>query len=142
MAALTFGHANIIAGWLTMVLGILSGAIIGLWAFAGPFPTPKGHTNYTDLSRRMVRLGHIALIALPMINILYGQYIDSIPVSDSLKMLGSRGMIVCMIGVPLFLDRLINLIHDRQKGYSLSHSSFIINILSRIFLSPYLFVFF
>ncbi len=103
MAALTFGHANIIAGWLTMVLGILSGAIIGLWAFAGPFPTPKGHTNYTDLSRRMVRLGHIALIALPMINILYGQYIDSIPVSDSLKMLGSRGMIVCMIGVPLFL---------------------------------------
>jgi hypothetical protein len=86
-----------------MVLGILSGATIGLWAFAGPFPTPKGHTNYTDLPRRMVRLGHIALIALPMINILYGQYIDSIPLSDSIKMIGSRGMIICMIGVPLFL---------------------------------------
>lgn len=103
MEANLFGTANIFAGWLTMVLGILSGATIGLWAFAGPFPTPPGHKNYGDLPRRMVRLGHIALIALPLINIVYGQFIDQIPVSDLLKYYGSRSMIVCMIGVPLFL---------------------------------------
>lgn len=103
MELFIFGKANIIAGWLTMVTGILSGATIGLWAFAGPFPTPPGHKNYTDLPRRMVRLAHIALIALPLINIVYGQFIDMVPLSDSLKYFGSRSMIVCMIGVPLFL---------------------------------------
>ena len=102
-AALLIGKANIFAGWLTMWLGILSGAVIGLYAFAGPFPTPPGHREYGDLPRRMVRLGHIALIALPLINIVYGWHIDSIPLAESTKLLGSRGMIVCMVGVPLFL---------------------------------------
>ncbi|RZA08747.1 MAG: hypothetical protein EOP11_03925 [Proteobacteria bacterium] len=103
MELLLIGKANISAGWLTMVLGILSGAVIGMWAFAGPFPTPPGHRDYADLSRRMVRLGHIALIALPLINIVYGWHIDSIPLSHDIKVLGSRCMIVCMVGVPLFL---------------------------------------
>lgn len=103
MEHLDVGRLNIIAGWLTMVLGILSGATIGLWAFAGPFPTPPGHKDYADLSRRMVRLGHIALVALPLINIVYGQFIDSIPLDHSVKLFGSYCMIVCMVGVPLFL---------------------------------------
>jgi hypothetical protein len=103
MELFIIGKANIIAGWLTMVTGILSGATIGLWAFNGPFPTPPGHRDYADLPRRMVRLGHIALIALPLINIVYGQYIDMMPLPDEVKFLGSRCMIVCMIGVPLFL---------------------------------------
>jgi hypothetical protein len=97
------GKMNIILGWITMVTGILSGAIIGMYAFAGPFPAPKGHKDYADLPRRMVRLGHIALVMLPLINVVYGQFIDSIPVSDSLKLFGSWCMIVCMFGVPLFL---------------------------------------
>lgn len=103
MTPILIGKANILAGWLTMVLGIASGSIIGLWAFAGPFPTPPGHHQYGDLARRMVRLAHIALIALPLINIVYGWHIDSIPLAESTKILGSRCMIVCMIGVPLFL---------------------------------------
>lgn len=86
-----------------MVLGIASGAVIGMWAFAGPFPTPPGHREYHDLARRMVRLGHIALIALPLINIVYGWHIDSVPFSQEIKILGSRCMIGCMVGVPLFL---------------------------------------
>ena len=99
----TYGALNITWGWITMVLGILTGSIIGLWAFSGPFKPPKSHTNYTDLPRRMVRLGHIALFALPMISILYGQYIDAVPLSDSMKMVGSYFWLICMWGVPLFL---------------------------------------
>lgn len=98
-----FGQINIALGWMTIVVGILSGSIIGMWSFAGPFKTPPGHANYTDLPRRMTRLAHIAFFALPMISILYGQYIDLIPVSETLKMVGSYSWLVCMWGVPVFL---------------------------------------
>lgn len=103
MAEIEIGAINIIWGWITMVGGILTGSIIGMWSFAGPFKTPPGHHNYTDLPRRMTRLGHIALFALPMISILYGHHIDSIPVPESSKVLGSYSWLVCMWGVPLFL---------------------------------------
>jgi hypothetical protein len=103
MTPLIIGEANILSGWLTMVLGLVSGSILGLWAFGGPFPAPPGHKEYSDLPRRMVRLGHIALVALPIINILYGQYVDSLPLRYNTLYLGSRSMIVCMVGVPLFL---------------------------------------
>ncbi|WP_413290701.1 hypothetical protein [Bdellovibrio sp. HCB337] len=98
-----FGQINIAFGWMTIILGIISGSIIGMWSFAGPFKTPPGHTNYTDLPRRMTRLAHIAMFALPMISILYGQHIDLIPVSDTMKMVGSYCWLVCMWGVPSFL---------------------------------------
>ncbi len=98
-----YGELNIHLGWITMVLGILSGSVLGLWSFAGPFPTPKGHHNYTDLPRRMNRLAHIAMFALPIISILYGQYIDGIAVPDQIKMAASYCWLICMWGVPLFL---------------------------------------
>ncbi|MEQ1879157.1 MAG: hypothetical protein ABL958_21140 [Bdellovibrionia bacterium] len=100
---MVYGSINVIFGWITIVLGILTGSILGMWSFAGPFPTPAGHHNYTDLPRRMNRLAHIALFALPMISILYGHHIDSIPVSDAIKASGSRAWLICMWGVPLFL---------------------------------------
>ncbi len=98
-----YGELNIMLGWITIVLGILTGSILGLWSFAGPFKTPKGHHNYTDLPRRMNRLAHIACFALPIISILYGQYIDLVPIDEQLKLIGSYCWLVCMWGVPLFL---------------------------------------
>ncbi len=103
MSTMVFGSIDVIFGWITIVLGIVTGSILGMWSFAGPFPTPAGHHNYADLPRRMNRLAHIALFALPMISILYGHHIDGIPVDDSLKMFGSRAWLICMWGVPLFL---------------------------------------
>ena len=98
-----FGQIYIHLGWITIVLGIITGAIIGMWSFGGPFPTPKGHHDYADLPRRLNRLAHIALFMLPLISIVYGQHIDAIPVADNLKMIGSYCWLVCMYGVPLFL---------------------------------------
>ncbi len=98
-----YGLLNIHLGWITMIMGILTGSTLGLWSFAGPFKTPPGHHNYTDLPRRMNRLAHIALFALPLISIVYGQYIDAMPISDSFKMIGSYCWLVCMWGVPSFL---------------------------------------
>lgn len=84
-------------------MGITTGSILGLWSFAGPFPTPRGHHNYTDLPRRLNRLAHIACFMLPLIAIVYGQYIDQMPLSPFQIQIGAYGMLVCMVGVPLFL---------------------------------------
>ncbi len=97
------GQLNIFWGWIWMVLGIASGSLIGMWAFAGPFKAPPKHEEYDNLERRLVRLAHIAMFMLPLINIAYGQYVDSIPLTETWKIVGSYGMIICMIGVPTLL---------------------------------------
>lgn len=86
-----------------MLLGIITGSILGMWSFDGPFKAPRGHENYNDLPRRLNRLAHIACFMLPIISILYGNYIDRSGLSDTLKELGSICMLICMIGVPLLL---------------------------------------
>lgn len=98
-----FGQSAIAWGWGVMVWGIVMGSIMGMYAFAGPMPPPKGHLDYTALPRRLVRLAHIAYIALPMISILYGDHIDAAHLSDALKRFGCIAMIVGEIGVPTLL---------------------------------------
>jgi len=98
-----FGQINIVLGWTWMLLGITSGSILGFWSFGGPMKLPRGFEDYASLPRRMTRLAHIAFFALPMISILYGHSIDSIDVSDQLKLIGSYSFLVCMVGVPVFL---------------------------------------
>lgn len=98
-----FGQLNIVFGWVWIVLGILSGSLIGMWAFDGPFKPPRNHKNYDDLSRRLVRLAHIACFMLPLICVVYGMHIDNALLPDNLKLVGSYGMIICMIGVPTLL---------------------------------------
>ena len=97
------GYINIAWGWVTMVVGIIMGSGLGMYAFAGPLKAPKGHEDYTSLPRRLFRLAHIAFVALPMISIMYGQHIDAAHLADSYKHFGSRAMLVGMIGVPVLL---------------------------------------
>jgi hypothetical protein len=58
--------ANYFAGW-GMVLGaFVTGAAIGLF-----FHRPEFWGGYASFRRRLVRLGHIAMAALGMMNVLY-----------------------------------------------------------------------
>ncbi len=97
------GQLNIFLGWLWILMGITSGSIIGMWSFAGPFKTPRNFERYDDLPRRMTRLAHVACFMLPIINILYGEYLDAVPLSVDLKLMGSYSMLVLMFGIPTFL---------------------------------------
>ncbi|MCB0350493.1 MAG: hypothetical protein KDD38_04880 [Bdellovibrionales bacterium] len=99
----TIGHELVVWGWCWMILGILSGSILGMWSFAGPLPLPKGYERYDSLPRRMTRLAHVAMFALPLITISYGDHIDATALSSSLKKLGGYSMIGCMIGIPITL---------------------------------------
>lgn len=95
------GKKNISFGWVWILVGIILGAIMGTWSFNGPLPSPIG--DYTSLSRRMLRLSHIAFIALAIINILYGYEIDKVKLRKKLKKIGSNCMIYGAILMPLFL---------------------------------------
>lgn len=57
---------NLWAGWTGMLLGLVSGAIIGLGFHRDEFAG-----GYSSFRRRLLRLGHVAFFALGMINVLY-----------------------------------------------------------------------
>jgi cytochrome b561 len=95
------GKRNITFGWIWILAGLLVGALMGMWSFNGPMPSPVG--DYASLGRRMLRLSHIAFIALAIINILYGYEIDRLKISKRLRSIGSRSMIYGAALIPLLL---------------------------------------
>ncbi len=56
-------------GFTSLLLGVASGMIVGLWSFGGPIPVPEAIGDYADLARRFLRLGHIAFFGLGLINL-------------------------------------------------------------------------
>ena len=61
-------HAlNFIAGWWLILAAFVSGAVIGLGFHREDFLG-----GYTSFRRRLLRLGHLALAALGMLNVVYG----------------------------------------------------------------------
>ena len=61
-----FHPLNWHAGWLLILAAFGTGAILGLFFHRDDFLG-----GYTSFSRRMLRLGHVALAALGMMNVLF-----------------------------------------------------------------------
>lgn len=105
MNASTIGDLNIVFGWLWMNMGFITGLLMGLKAEQFGLNTLKeGPTwldGYGSIPRRLIRLGHVAFIMLPVLNILYGQFIDGAALSHAWKLTGSYAMIAGAVGIPL-----------------------------------------
>jgi len=90
------GEINVIFGWVWICLGFIVGMTLGLWA--------EGESwlgGYASATRRYLRLGHVAFIALPIINIIYGNELVLADLGDSMKYIGSYLMIFGAVGVPI-----------------------------------------
>lgn len=92
---------NIQFGWLWVFLGIISGAILGTFAFNGPIQLPLEFMDYSSLPRRMLRLAHISFIGLGFLNWMYGITINSLRMKINQN--ASRLFILGAVTMPLFL---------------------------------------
>lgn len=107
--------------WAWMGTGLLIGVFMGMWSFLGPLPVPpflaptseeiavasKAPTDvdidrvgYSTVSRRLLRLGHIAFIALSIILILYAHFIDEAALSPKNKHLAIKLVKIGAVGIP------------------------------------------
>ena len=93
---MTAGEVNILFGWAWMCVGFLSGMILGLRAEG-----EQWLGGYASLTRRYLRLAHVAFVALSIINILYGKELGTIDLPNHFKNIGSALMIFGAAGVPL-----------------------------------------
>jgi hypothetical protein len=90
------GKLNIKFGWTWLLIGIIEAAIIGMFAFQSDWMG-----GYTSLARRFIRLSHIAFMALPLVNILYGLCLSAVKLTYKIKRVGSYSMILTAIFMPL-----------------------------------------
>jgi len=94
---------NRTAGWASLALGVGTGLVLGLWSFDGPLSVPRWIGEYGDTSRRLVRLGHIALIGLGILDILLARELPRSRLGPLARRIASVTMIFGNAFLPLAL---------------------------------------
>jgi hypothetical protein len=97
------GRINVRVAWWMIGGSMAVGAVLGLWSFGGPAPAPVGFVAYDDLPRRLVRLGHIAAIALPMLNLLYVPWMERSRWGGATRRAGCRLLLFGTVALPSLL---------------------------------------
>ena len=87
---------NLLAGWLGMLGGVISGAIIGLF-----FHQEGWMGGYSSFRRRMTRLGHISFWGLGFINIMFALSVRAVEVPIINVQVASVGFILGLVTMPL-----------------------------------------
>ena len=83
------------AGWLGMLGGVLSGALIGLF-----FLKPNWMGGYGSQPRRLVRLGHISFFGIGLINLFYALSLTPLEVPVQAGRWGSLALAVALVSMP------------------------------------------
>ena len=89
--------------WCSILAGALSGALLGLWSFNGPFPPPAWIGDYDALPRRFLRLAHVAMFALGFLHMLVARQITETPWRPDLDRLALNSMAVGNVLMPTLL---------------------------------------
>lgn len=87
---------NMLAGWTSMIFGLIAGAVIGLFihneSFAG---------GYSAFRRRMIRLGHVAFFALGIINVVFALTLTTSGVVLSYPAVASASLVAGTFLMPI-----------------------------------------
>ncbi len=87
---------NAIFGWALILASILSGLVMGI-----RFQREEWLGGYSSLPRRMVRLAHIAMAALGMLNVLYASSTRQLALSPELLSVASVSFMAGGVLMPL-----------------------------------------
>lgn len=94
---------NRTVAWLSLVLGVASGLLLGLWSFGGPVDVPVWLGDYDSVSRRLVRLCHISFFGLGVLNLLVAHELPRCSLQIEAKQTALIAMNVGNILLPLTL---------------------------------------
>ncbi len=83
-------------GWLWIVLGLVSGSLLGL-----KFQGEKWLGGDGSHRRRLIRLGHISFFGLGILNILFAHSLERIHLSPVSLTLASRSLMLGALPMPV-----------------------------------------
>lgn len=86
---------NLVCGWIGILGGILSGAIMGL-----SFHRDEWLGGYGSHPRRLVRLGHISFFGLGILNLLFGLSVRPLQLSARYVTVSSLAFLVSLATMP------------------------------------------
>jgi hypothetical protein len=87
---------NLIMAWLWIVIGFLSGMVLGLF-----FHREDWLGGYASFKRRMYRLGHISFFGLGAVNLLFYFTVKSFPAAGPLAGIASWAFVVGAVSMPV-----------------------------------------
>ena len=87
---------NLIAGWLGMLAGVLSGAVLGLF-----FHREDWMGGYGSYRRRLARLGHIAFFGLGFLNLIFAATATQLPLAGRALAIASWALVLGATTMPL-----------------------------------------
>lgn len=87
---------NLLAAWIGILGGVLSGAVIGLW-----FHREDWAGGYGAFARRMLRLGHIAFFGIGFLNFALALTFALVPLPETHMRLAGWAMVAGAVTMPL-----------------------------------------
>jgi hypothetical protein len=87
---------NAALGWITITIGLAWGAFMG--------PAFKGEQwigGYASRERRLLRLGHISLVMLGMLNILFALCVAELALTAGLIAVASWALVIGAVTMPI-----------------------------------------
>lgn len=87
---------NLVVAWLWILLGFLSGMILGLF-----FHRENWLGGYATLRRRMYRLGHISCFGLGTVNLLFWLTVKNLQLAAPALGIASGALVVGAITMPI-----------------------------------------
>jgi hypothetical protein len=88
--------ANILTGWLAMLAGVFSGALVGLFFYAEDWLG-----GYNSYRRRLVRLGHISFFGLGFVNLFFATTVPAFHLHTVSLKIASVSFIVAVTSMPI-----------------------------------------
>lgn len=88
--------ANVVVGWLSMLVGVATGAIVGLF-----FHQDDWLGGYSSYRRRLVRLGHISFFGLGFVNLFFATTAPILGVHGANLKTASVAFIAAVITMPI-----------------------------------------